>query len=90
MTIDQLRRLLTAEVEYWSGLSYDQLIEELFDVVAYPGESKELAHQFEIQLLEQEPDYVHVCVSVDDGTLRMALTPLTHSFIVHRDGRVEK
>ena len=61
MPLHQLRQLLDAEVKHWSGLSYGQLIDELDDVVAYPGERKELKHQFEVQIIEHEPDYVHVC-----------------------------
>jgi hypothetical protein len=41
-------------------------------------------------MIEQEPEYLHILVSVDDGSFRKFVAPLTRGFIVHRDGRVEK
>ena len=47
-------------------------------------------HQVEVVLLEHEAEYVHVSLSVDDGSLLKVMLPLSHSFIVYRDGRVDK
>ena len=85
----QLQSLLDAEVDAWAKKPYATLIEELPDVVAYERGDGADAHQFEVQMLEHEPDYVHVCISIDDGSFRWSFAPLTRSFIVHRDGRVE-
>jgi hypothetical protein len=46
-------------------------------------------HQFEVQMIEHQPDYVHVVVSIDDGSFLRSISPMTRSFIVRRDGRVE-
>ena len=60
-------------------MSYEQLIAELHDTRAYEVESNR--YQVEVWLLEKTVDYVHVAVSVDDGTLPASLVPLTRSFI---------
>ena len=86
----ELQRLLDAEVDAWSSKTFARLVEELSDVVAYQRGDKTEFHQFEIELIEREADYIHVAVSVDDGSFRRSLAPLSRSFIVFRDGRVEK
>ncbi len=90
MKKEQLRDLLDAEIEVWSSKSYTTLVEELPDVVAYGRGSDADFHQFEVLMLEHEPEYVHVSISIDDASLMKSLSPLTGGFIVHRDGRVEK
>jgi hypothetical protein len=89
MDKDELRLRLGCEVGRWSAKSYDALKTELRDVVAYSlGEGLEF-YQVEVQLLESEPEYVHVGVAVDDGGWR-AYMPRSTSFLVYRDGRVGK
>ena len=90
MKKQHLRELLDAEIEAWSGKSCTALVGELSDVVAYERGAGADFHQFEVQMLENEPGYVHVSISIDDGTLMKSIAPLNRSFIVHRDGRVEK
>jgi hypothetical protein len=85
-----LQSLLDREIEEWSSKSFTKLIEELADVVSYQRGSKSDFHQFEVQMIEQEPEYLHILVSVDDGSFRKFVAPLSRGFIVHRDGRVEK
>ncbi len=84
-----LKICLRRELDLWSAKPYDALATELQDTVAYSvGEGSE-CYQVEVDRLECTPEYVHVCISVDDGHWR-AFVPLTTSFIVHRDWRVEK
>ena len=66
------------------------MVEELIDVVAYDRGHDADHHQFEVQMIENEPEYAHVIVSIDDGSFMRSFAPLTCGFIVHRDGRVEK
>ncbi len=89
MNKKRLQDLLDAETNNWSKKSFDSLATELSDVVAYGRGSGAGFHQFEIQAIEREPDYVHVIVSIDDGSFMKFFAPLTRGFIVHRDGRVE-
>jgi hypothetical protein len=89
MTKSELQRLLDAEVDELSRRSYARLVDDLPDVLAYQRGGGPGYHQFEVQMLEHEPDYVHVLVSIDDGSFWRSVSPITRSFIVHRDGRVE-
>lgn len=89
MDKDALQTLLDREVEAWSRKPFDTLLAELEDVVAYQRGEGPDSHQFEVQLIEREPEYLHVLVSVDDGTFWRSFSPLTRGFIVHRDGRIE-
>jgi hypothetical protein len=41
-------------------------------------------HQVEVELLENQPDYLHVLISVDDGALPASLRPAAGSFIRRR------
>jgi len=88
MTKSELRRLLDAEVDELSRRSYARLVDDLLDVVAYERGGGASYHQFEVQMIEHEPDYVHVVVSIDDGSFLRSFAPITRSFIVHRDGRI--
>ena len=85
----RLQDLLDAETSDWSQKSFASLAEELTDVVAYQRGNEADYHQFEVQMIEHEPDYVHVIVSIDDGSFLKSFAPLTRGFIVHRDGRVD-
>ena len=46
-------------------------------------------HEFEVTLLEATDEYIHVRTSVNDGSLVWALKPMTSSFLIYRDGRIE-
>jgi len=84
-----LSAALEREAATWSAKTYHALAEELRDVAAYERTDEGGAYQVEVQLLERTADYVHVLVSVDDGGWR-AFVPVSSSFIVHRDGRLER
>ncbi len=89
MNADELKCCSDREVDAWCRKGYSALLKELGDVVAYESCDGPLRFQVEVQLIEKESDYLHVIVSVDDGGWR-AFKPLSYSFIVHRDGRVER
>jgi hypothetical protein len=89
MTKSELQRLLDAEVGELSRRSYAKLVDDLSDVLAYDRGGAASYHQFEVQMIEHEPDYVHVVVSIDDGSFLRSVWPISRSFIVHRDGRIE-
>jgi hypothetical protein len=65
----------------WSALSYDQLISRLSTTEVYEVEHDFKKYQVEIEILEKREDYVHVAVSVDDGSLPSSIWPATESFI---------
>jgi hypothetical protein len=74
-------RILDAEVARWSELSVEQLLDELQQEKAYQVESGTKKLQVEVQLVEDTADYIHVVVSVDDGTPPHSLRPATQGFI---------
>jgi len=90
MKKSQLKSLLDAEVEELSKKSFSSLVEELRDVCIYKRGNDDNFHQFDVQLIEHEPDYIHVSVSIDDGSFFRWIAPLTRSFIIHRNGRTDK
>jgi hypothetical protein len=58
--------------------------------VAYDnGATGKAFYQVEVQLLDSKHEYVHIGVSVDDGGWR-SFFPMSTTFIVRADGRVEK
>jgi hypothetical protein len=61
----------------------------LKDVCAYERGEAPNQHQVEVKILQSTPEYVHVLIGVDSGRLR-SFKPLSTSFMVFRDGRVEK
>ena len=83
---EQWRPVLDAEVKRWSAMSLEELISALLEDQIYEVEFESRKYQIEVQLLEKTPGYVHVSVTVDDGSLPASLVPLTSDFIVQREG----
>ncbi len=77
----QGRPVLDAEVKRWSEKSCGQLISELRESLDYEVEYAAKQYQVEVELLENTDKYVHVIVSVDDGSLPASIWPLTYSII---------
>jgi tRNA U54 and U55 pseudouridine synthase Pus10 len=78
---ERWRTVLDAEAERWSKKSCDQLRSELKDLCVYEIEFESINHQIEVELLENTDEYVHVLISVDDGTLPASLSPVSCSFV---------
>ncbi len=78
---EEWRPVLDAEVGRWLEKSYEQLLSELPEVTVYEIEFAAKQYQVEVELLENTTEYVHVLVSVDDGSLPASLFPLSHTFI---------
>ena len=51
------------------------------DLCVYEIEFESIKHQVEVELLENTNEYVHVVISVDDGTLPASLSPVSCSFV---------
>jgi len=75
------RPVLHAEVGRWSAKSCEQLIAELPDMRAYELMFEGRNYQVEMEILENTESYLHVTVSVDDGSLPKSFRPLSESFI---------
>jgi len=88
MKKEYLRRALQAEVDAQALKSYDEFMQLDEEIVHEKGRGDNW-YQVEVQVLEKTEEYVHVSVSVDDGGWR-AFFPLTRSFLIYKDGRVDK
>lgn len=78
---EQCQKVLDSEVARWSAMSWEELTTEVGEEREYQIELESKQYQVEVQLLENTDDYVHVSVSVDDGSLLGSMSPLTDSFI---------
>jgi hypothetical protein len=78
---EQWRPVLEAEVKKWSAKPWAELVTELANAQAYEIEFEGKAYQVEVQLLENTDRYVHVAVSVDDGSVPASFRPVSESFI---------
>lgn len=78
------REVLETEKQHWSALPYDQLVPRLSETSVYEVERDSQKYQIEIEILENTTDYVHVVISVDDGSIPASFLPATDSFITKR------
>jgi len=56
------------------------------DSECYEAEFESKKYQVEVDLLENTEQYIHVGVSVDDGSLPASFRPVSSSFIRNKDG----
>ena len=89
MTEAQLRELLSQETLAWAEKSPADIVAELAKPQTYRRGAGDTRHEIEVTLLEATDDYIHVKTSINDGSLVWALTPITSSFLIYRDGRIE-
>jgi hypothetical protein len=78
---ERWRPVLDTEVKKWSAKSWVELVDELPDEQVYEVEFGGKQYQIEIHLLDNTKKYVHVGVSVDDGSVPASFRPLSSSFI---------
>ncbi len=90
MTREELMPYLQLELDKWAAESYDALRAKLGNgtyVCCEPGSK----YHLEVDLLENREDYVHVAVSVcSENARRSCFHPTSTSFLVYRNGRVDK
>ena len=82
---EELQVVLDREVARWSRMSCEELASELREEQTYEIEVESKRYQVEVQLLENTNLYVHVCVSVDDGSLLRSISPSTTGFIKQKN-----
>ncbi len=92
MNKEDLKRCLDREVDVWSAKNFETLLKELEQTVAYEYGAGDSWYCVDVELLEREPDYVHVMVIVDNKRRPPLLPyrPLSADFLVYRGGRVDK
>lgn len=89
MTEGQLRELLSEEALAWAERPYEDIVADLTEPRKYKRGAGESEHNFEVKALESTSEYILVSLSVDDGSLIWSLAPITASFLIYRDGRIE-
>jgi hypothetical protein len=89
MTEEQLRELLSQETLGWAERPPAEIVSELATPQTYRRGKGDTWHEIEVMLLEATDDYIHVKASIHDGSPVWALKPMTSSFLIYRDGRIE-
>lgn len=89
MRRSELLKFLEDEVAAWASKKYKELKVELATPVSYETEREGRKYTVEVQVIEDTPDYIHVSLDVDDGSIVRTVLPLVKSFLVYRDGRVD-
>jgi hypothetical protein len=75
---DEWRRILDAEVDRWSAMTYDDLISALQDHQGYVVELESKHYQVDVEILEITEKYLQVVVAVND--VPAVERPLSRSF----------
>jgi hypothetical protein len=78
------QQVLDAEFRRWSAMSRAGLESALQEVQCYEVEFDSKRLQVEVEFLENTQEYLHVIVSVDDGSLPASLSPESLSFICRK------
>ncbi|MGO9232020.1 MAG: hypothetical protein ACLQKA_22730 [Bryobacteraceae bacterium] len=81
---EEWKKVLDSEVERWTAKTVEVLTSELRESQAYQIVVDSKMYNVEVDLVEDTKEYVHVVVSVDDGSLPVSIFPLTRSFIRKR------
>ena len=78
---EEWQNVLQAELKRWSSFSWDRVLTELRDRGEYEVATEFGHYQVEATLLEHTPEYLHVSIAVDDGSLPASLHPASESFV---------
>jgi hypothetical protein len=89
MTEAQLRELLSKETIAWAEREPADIVAELGTPQIYRRGAGDTWHELEVTLVEATDEYIHVKTSIHDGGLVWSLKPITSSFLIYRDGRIE-
>jgi hypothetical protein len=81
---EEWRKVLQAELRRWSSMSCDEVLAELRTRDVYELVANSKKYQVEVQLLEYKPEYLHVSIAVDDGSLPGSIHPESESFICRK------
>ncbi|MGA2571636.1 MAG: hypothetical protein ABSF23_14050 [Terracidiphilus sp.] len=81
---EEWRPVLEAEVNRWSQVPLDRLMDELSDTQAYEVSAGSHEYQVEVELLEDTDAYVRISVAVDDGTLLYSWLPLSEDILRYK------
>jgi hypothetical protein len=78
---EQWQKVLDREVPRLLAMPFSQLETALRDLHANEVKFEANTYQVEIEILQNNDQYVQVMVAVDDGSLPASVVPLTDSFV---------
>lgn len=81
---EQWQRVLQTELSRWSSMSCDDVLAELRNRDVYEVVAETNQYQIEVVLLEDNPEYLHVSIAVDDGSLPGSIRPESSSFLCRK------
>ncbi len=85
---EKARNVLKLVIDEYSIKPFAELGEMVFPQIrTYTVEQK--AYQVEIDKLESTNEYIHISVGVSAGGISNYL-PFSHSFLVYKDGKIER
>jgi hypothetical protein len=84
---EEWHKVLRAELGRWSSMSCSEILAELKTRDVYEVIADSRQYQVEVVLLEDTPEYLHVSVAVDDGSLPASILPESDSFISRKAQR---
>ena len=90
MTKKKLSECLRREVEAWASKPFQLLSDELKQTACYVSECDDEKIHTYVYLLEANDEYLNVSVHVSNSGLFRYFFPLSHNFLVFKNGRVEK
>jgi hypothetical protein len=88
MKKNELKQRLQMEVDAQALKSYDDFM-RLQEGISYEKGIGDNWYHVTVDVLDKTESYVHVLVCIDDGGWR-AFYPLSDSFLIYKDGRVDK
>jgi hypothetical protein len=81
---EQWKRVLRTEVDRWSSMSCGEVLSELRNRDIYEVVDGSKRYQVEVLLLEDTPEYLHVSIAVDDGSLPASILPASETFLCRK------
>ena len=79
------KSVLDSEINRWSDIPYPQIESEVRRAQeCYEVDFDSKKYQVEVAILENTEEYIHIGISVDDGTLPASLRPVSSSVLVYK------
>ena len=76
--------MLQRELSRWSSMSSNDVLAELGTRDVYEVVVASRQYQVEVVVLENTPEYLHVGIAVDDGSLPASIRPESESFLCRK------
>ena len=81
---EEWRNVLQREMSRWSSMSSNDVLPELGTRDVYEVVVASRQYQVEVVVLENTPEYLHVGIAVDDGSLPASIRPESESFLCRK------